>query len=378
MGPFASKQELLDFQDRWLKPAGILAIVGALLFAVSLALQQVGIADNDADRLTKFHDHSGQLFIAQGVIQGLAFLMFAAPLYVLFRCAQARTDQVRSALVAFAFIGPVLFAGSNLVLALGLKDVSQKFVDQLPAKQQEARQHAASAQTAAAKGGGGKSNASQPSGTSSTGSTATKSASGTQSTGTGSTGTGTSTSATTTTPQTPEEAASSARDNLAKDLVDNSGAVKTGALLRFPAILGLVVGLIYIPLWAMRTGLLTRFWATLGMALGASLILLPFGILGLVLWFAALGLMLAGWWPGPRPPAWEAGEAIPWLRPGDDAGPPPGGASPGSVEGSGREVSERPLPEAGPPGGAVGAPPGESPPSDETQGQRRKKRKRRD
>jgi hypothetical protein len=389
MRPFASKQELLDFQDRWLRPAGILAIVGAFLFAASLALQQVGVADNDADRLTKFHEHTSQLVLGQGIVQGIAFLCFAPPLYVLFRCAQGRSDQVRGALVAFAFIGPVLFAASNLVLSLGLKDVSQKFVDQLPAKQQQARQHA----EAAAKGGGasgGKAKGGQPTGTTSTGSnagpTATKSGtqpSGTQSTGTqpngtgtGTTGTGTSTSTTTTT-QTPEQAASSARDNFAKDLIDNSGAVKTGALLRFPAILGLVIALIYIPLWAMRTGLLTRFWATLGMALGASLILLPFGILGLVIWFAALGLMLAGFWPGPRPPAWEAGEAIPWPS-GDGSPRGPGGAPGGPIEGSGREVSERPLPEEGAPSGPVGAAPGEGPPSGETQGQRRKKRKRRD
>src|SRR5262249_6500523 len=155
------------------------------------------------------------------------------------------------------------------------------------------------------------------------------------------------------------QAASSARDNLAKDLIDNSSTVKTGALLRFPAILGLVIGLIYIPLWAMRTGLLNRFWATLGMALGASLILLPFGILGLVIWFASIGLQLAGWWPGPPPPAWAAGEAVPWptkeeiqMRKGENKWGDP-------VEGSGREVSERPLPEGGGPDSPVGSAPHE-------------------
>jgi hypothetical protein len=389
MRPFASKEELLDFQDRWLRPAGILAIVGAFLFAASLALQQVGVADNDAERLTKFHEHTSQLILGQGVIQGIAFLCFTPPLYVLFRCAQGRSDQVRGALVAFAFIGPVLFAASNLVLSLGLKDVSQKFVDQLPAKQQEARQHAAAA---AKKGGasGGKAKGGQTgttsTGTTPTGTTAAKSgtqpsttgtqSTGTGTTGTGTTGTGTTTSATTTT-QTPDQAATDAKDNLAKDLIDNSGAVKTGALLRFPAILGMVIALIYIPLWAMRTGLLNRFWATLGMALGASLILLPFGILGLVIWFAALGLMLAGWWPGPPPPAWAAGEAIPWPT-REDLGQRRGASRfGGPMEGSGREVSEKPLPEEGAPPGPVGAPPDEGPPSDETQGRRRKKRKRR-
>jgi hypothetical protein len=266
------KQELLEFQARWMRPAGILAVSGALLFAVALVLQQTGVGDDDSERLTNFHEHATQLVLAQGVLQGIAVIMFCAPLYVLFRAAQGRAEQVRGPLVAFAFIGPVLFALSSMILTLGLNDVS--------------------------------------------------------------------------------------------------GTVQTGALLRFPAILGLIVGLIYIPLWAMRTGLLTRFWATLGMALGASLILVPFGILGVVIWFAAIGLMLAGTWPGPRPPAWEAGEAIPWQRPGDDIGSPGGAGPSGTLEGSGREVSEPPLPEdrhVEPGADEAG----------ETPGQRRKKRKRR-
>jgi hypothetical protein len=133
-------------------------------------------------------------------------------------------------------------------------------------------------------------------------------------------------------------------------------------------VLALVFGIVYTALWTMRTGLLTRFWGALGMAFGLFLIipLLP-PVPGVVLWFAALGLMFLGFWPRPLPPAWAAGEAIPWQRPGDDLGPPPGGN--GTVEGSGREVSEQPLPEEG------DAPP--EPPYGESQGQRRKKRKRR-
>jgi hypothetical protein len=313
------KQELLEFQARWMRPAGILAVSGALLFAVALVLQQTGVGDDDSERLTNFHEHATQLVLAQGVLQGIAVIMFCAPLYVLFRAAQGRAEQVRGPLVAFAFIGPVLFALSSMILTLGLNDVSDKFVEQLPAKERQARAAAQATQT---------------------------------------------------TSETPDQAAEDAGEDLADDLIDDSGTVQTGALLRFPAILGLIVGLIYIPLWAMRTGLLTRSWATLGMALGASLILVPFGILGVVIWFAAIGLMLAGTWPGPRPPAWEAGEAIPWQRPGDDIGSPGGAGPSGTLEGSGREVSEPPLPEdrhVEPGADEAG----------ETPGQRRKKRKRR-
>jgi hypothetical protein len=306
-----SKQALLAFQDRWVRPAGFLAILGALIFAVALILQQPGVGEDDAERLTNFNDHATQLVLSQGILQCIAMLMFTVPLYVLFKCAQGRAEQVKAALVGFAFIGPVLFGVSGVTLTLGLNDVSDKFVEQAPAKEREARERA-------------------------------------------------------TTPETPAEAEESAAEDLADDLIEDSGTVQTGALLRFPAILGLVIGMIYIPLWAMRTGLLTRFWATLGMALGASLILIPFGIIGVVIWLAALGFMLLGWWPGPRPPAWEAGEAIPWPKPGEGPAGPGEPPPSGTVEGSGREIAEPPLPEEG-----VERPPGD------TQGQRRRKRKRR-
>jgi hypothetical protein len=340
-----SKQDILSFQESWLRPAGIMAIAGALLFAVSLVLQQVGVGDNDAERLQLFHDHQGQLMLAQA-INSVGFLLFAPALYVLFWSARARSERVRQAMVVFTVIGPILFAVSNLVLAFGLKDVSKQYIDQAPAREAQARQQA-QAQAPGAK-------------------PAPKGEAG------GST--------TTTTAKTPDQAASDAKDDFANDLIDDSSTVKTGAGLRFPAILGLLIGLIYIPLWAMRTGLLPRFWATLGMALGASLILLPFGILGVVIWFAALGLMLGGWWPGPRPPAWEAGEAIPWLRPEEEFGPrggPPPGEGGGPIEGSGREIEEPPLPEDGSSESPEDAP-GSGGTYDETQGQRRKKRKRRE
>jgi hypothetical protein len=78
--------------------------------------------------------------------------------------------------------------------------------------------------------------------------------------------------------------------------------------------IGFVVALFYTSMHAMRTGLLTRFWGSLGMALGAvSFLFFQFALL----WFIYLGLLLAGWVPGGKPPAWESGEAEPWPTPGE-------------------------------------------------------------
>jgi hypothetical protein len=80
--------------------------------------------------------------------------------------------------------------------------------------------------------------------------------------------------------------------------------------------IGFLVAMVYTSLYAMRTGLLTRFWGSLGIALGAvSFIFFQFALL----WFVYLALLLLGWVPGGRPPAWAAGEAVPWPTPGERA-----------------------------------------------------------
>jgi hypothetical protein len=80
--------------------------------------------------------------------------------------------------------------------------------------------------------------------------------------------------------------------------------------------LGFAVAMFYTALHAMRTGLLTRFWGSLAMALGVVSFIPAFASFAL-LWYVYLGLLLAGWLPGGRPPAWAAGEAIPWPTPGE-------------------------------------------------------------
>jgi hypothetical protein len=117
--------------------------------------------------------------------------------------------------------------------------------------------------------------------------------------------------------------------------------------------LGLAFVTVYLSLHAMRTGLMTRFWGTLAMALGIGTLL--FGSLMLLAYMIVIGLLVAAVWPGTRPPAWNAGKAIPWPtagRPGDAEPKDPELAAPEDFEGSATEVPS-PAPADDDPGSAT-------------------------
>jgi len=79
--------------------------------------------------------------------------------------------------------------------------------------------------------------------------------------------------------------------------------------------LALAVGLVTLMINALRVGLLPRWLAMLGMFAGL-LLFLPVGGAQLqvvpALWMVFVGVLFYGRWPSGDPPAWEAGEAIPW------------------------------------------------------------------
>lgn len=108
--------------------------------------------------------------------------------------------------------------------------------------------------------------------------------------------------------------------------------------------LGLAFTTVYLALNAMRSGLMTRFWGTLAMAMGVGTLL--FGSLMLVAYMLMVALLIAGWWPSGRPPAWDAGQAIPWPKPGEPGNVAQEGdelAAPEHFEGTATEVeSARP------------------------------------
>lgn len=342
INPPPNSADLIQRERRLMAPAGYAALLGVILFVASVFIQAGvgGAADTDFELLEQYNEHGSTLLLGD-IVGGLGFLCFTFPLYILFRGAQARADRVRGALVAFAFIGPVLLAIQGPVQSIALKDAGEKFVQEAPAAepQPSANEDAQQAKPADAKAAG---TTEDQGGKTESGSAAAKG-------GEVTTTPTTEGSSTTTTTSDEGGDGESAEEKRAGDLIDDSGSVQFARALIFPALLGLVFGMVYISMWAMRVGLITRFWGTLGMALGVSLILLPFAQLLLVIWFLAIGILLLGRWPGGRPPAWDAGVAIPWTKPGEEAER----AAPDTLEGQGREI---PPEQAGVPDGGIDAP----------------------
>ncbi len=127
-------------------------------------------------------------------------------------------------------------------------------------------------------------------------------------------------------------------DTRADDLIEDQTAFGVFQGLQFAGALGVAFGVGYTALHAMRVGLLTRFWGILGIALGVSVLLL--GPIGVLAFTVALGFMIGGFWPRGRPPAWEAGEAIPWPKAGEPEREPPPEEEPGLPEGFGDPAAE--------------------------------------
>jgi len=314
------RERIIERERRWARPAAIAALGGLLLLVVGL-IQRASIPGEDliGDRLRQFHDHAGAL-TSSSVLTGVAFFLWTIPLLYLFRAAQARNPRVQAALVAFCFIGPVLIGAQNIVYGLAISNVASDFVERSaeererplselnrqvardPRSIEKVTFHTDSDTLEVEQADGAFYRVQYEPGVENQLLNRVDAAR----------------------IDNEDDADGGPQDAFAERLVDDSGGVTVATSLLFPALLGMIVVMVYTPLQALRTGLLTRFFGTLGMALGVSLILLPQAPVVIALWFGYLGLLFLGRVPRGRPPAWEAGEAIPWPKPGEEPGPETG------------------------------------------------------
>jgi hypothetical protein len=277
------KSEVLEWERRWSVPAGLAALVAIVLIVAGAVVSAAVSGEGKAEILRSAHDHGSSLVIGS-VLQALGFVLLVAPLVFLFRAAQARSGRVRGQLIGLIVAAPLFFAAATVLNAAATTDAADKFVAG-EAKPTLTREEAASECRSDRRDKGAKEFGEEF-----------------------------------------EAGSGSALANCEDEKVEDdaasnaiSDASLTGAASGFGigGRLGLAVALFYTGLWGMRTGLLTRFWGSLGMALGVATLLGL--VIFLVVWFVYLALLLIGWLPGGRPPAWAAAEAIPWPSPGEKA-----------------------------------------------------------
>jgi hypothetical protein len=276
----SSRREILAWESKWSVPTGIATFVMVvLLIAAAIVISSVS-GEGEAELLTKAHEHASDVTLSS-VLSAIGFVLMVAPLYFLFRAAASRSDRVRTQLIGLVIIAPLFFAASSVMNAAATNEASDQFSAGEAKSTLTPKQAGADCKTDL-----------QDEGTKEFGE---KYDSG---------------------PNPTQDCVETKRaDDEAENALSDASFRTVSTGFGLAGRLGLAVALFYSCLWGMRTGLLSRFWGSLGMALGvAALLLLVQFVLIFFIYFA---LLLIGKLPGGRPPAWAAGEAIPWPSPGE-------------------------------------------------------------
>jgi len=275
------REAVLERESRWALPVAVATLTAICLLVGARVVAGSVSGDGDAEVLRSIEAHRSAVILS-GVMQAAGFLLLAAPLLYLFRAAQARSERVRGQLIGLVIATPVFLCAAALlsfVAATGAASDFEAGKGSAEITRSEAAENCRSERSE-------------------------DSAAFKQDFGAGTDAAGACV--------TTQLADSEAEDALAS-LPANSIGFGFGLAGR----LGLAFALLYSCLWAMRTGLLTRFWGSLGMAMGVAALLLLIELP--LIWFLYFAILVGGWVPGGRPPAWAAGEAVPWPTPGEKA-----------------------------------------------------------
>ncbi|MCW3000579.1 MAG: hypothetical protein JWN65_4128 [Solirubrobacterales bacterium] len=99
----------------------------------------------------------------------------------------------------------------------------------------------------------------------------------------------------------------------AKDLLTNGGSQRLTSVVTILTALAFSVWLGWTSLAASRVGLITKFMGYFGVGGALASVLIPVAGQGLVIgWLGSIGILMLGWWPGGRGPAWTTGEVGRW------------------------------------------------------------------
>lgn len=307
------RQEVLARERRWALPVALATFVGVALF-VAAGIAFNGVAGGEiAEVLPRIHGHAGR-FTLSTVLEAVGFVLLAAPLVYLFRAAQARGERVRGQLVGVVVAAPLFLAAAAGLNAVATTNAASEFV--AGHARATLSSHAAAAECRSEL---------KDKGAKAFGEEFASGAGG------------------------PSAVGRCVASKLATDRAENAVSEASPRNLAFgfelAGRLGLAFAFAYTCLWAMRIGLLSRFWGSLGIALGVAVLFLP--IQFTLIWFVYFGLLAAGWVPGGRPPAWAAGEAIPWPTPGERAAENLTGGGEPPIDAEATEVTAAELPAGG-------------------------------
>jgi hypothetical protein len=279
-----NKKRALEWESRWALPVALLTFLAVVLLVGSGLLNQVS-GDHEAEVLRSVHEHSSSVTL-NGLLQAVGFGLLVLPLLYLFRAVRARSPQVRGQLIGLVIAAPLFLAVSGALSVGARTEAADQFVkgeakSTLSAKQanedcSEAREEEDAKEF--------REEFEPERG------------------------------------ETPLAACErqQSEDDEAENAIGEASLAAVSSGLGIAGGLGFLVALFYSNLWAMRAGLLTRFWSSLGMASGIAFLLGPLFLITLI-WMLYFALLIIGRVPGGRPPAWEAGEAVPWPTPGEKA-----------------------------------------------------------
>lgn len=248
-------RELVARERRQALPAAISAMVAVVFLAGSsfLVTRVLAGADGEAEALREI-DASQATIILSFALVALGFIALAPPIAYLFRAGSERRDSPHARLILAIWASPFFLAAAVVFFGISQLGAAADFVAQGILGADDAANEAA-------------------------------------------------------------------RDTLAEQ---STGFLAIGFMLA--GAIGFSVGMGYTCYQAMKAGLLTKLTGSIGTALGAISLFsfmsfltyqLSFFNIFTLLWFIYLGLLIAGWLPGGRPPAWAEGRAIPWPRPGE-------------------------------------------------------------
>ena len=316
-----SRAEILERESRWRLPVAAIGALGLVLLVVGNLLTPTAGETAAEGARTISEDPAG--IILSSTVTGLGLVAILGPLLYVFSAARARSESVFRGAVGFVVLGPLLFGAAYILSGFAATQVADDFVaaeaaapevtedgflEKLkkdPAAFEEVTHYTESDEQALdveTSEGIFYSVEFEESGEKALTDELQKAE------------------------DDPKTSFSFTEDEqadpgaaLLQDIQQDSKLQEVLTYLASGAQLLFVIGLFYTSLHAMRTGLYTRFYGTLMMALSVGLILIPqLLVIAFMVFLGGVILLTLGRFPGGTPPAWAAGVAMPWPKPGEE------------------------------------------------------------